>query len=68
MRRRIGGPWPRVAIWHGTDDDVVHPDNAEASALQWIDLHEVALDPTRDVTSLPGTIISGPGAIPAIKM
>ena len=45
------GPWPRLAIWHGTDDAVVHPANAEASALQWIDLHEVTLDPTRDVTS-----------------
>lgn len=35
------GPFPRVAIWHGTADTTVVPANADALAAQWVALHGV---------------------------
>lgn len=32
-------PWPRVSIWHGAADTVVHPDNGTCLADQWLGLH-----------------------------
>jgi poly(hydroxyalkanoate) depolymerase family esterase len=29
------GPWPRVSIWHGTNDTTVHEANSRASLAQW---------------------------------
>nr|WP_312863396.1 PHB depolymerase family esterase [Spinactinospora alkalitolerans] len=47
------GPWPRVAIWHGTADHTVVPANAEESRDQWTDVH--GADQTPDSTAdLPG--------------
>jgi poly(3-hydroxybutyrate) depolymerase len=37
------GPWPTVAIWHGTADMVVSPDNAGAILRQWQEIR--GLDP-----------------------
>lgn len=45
------GPWPRLSIWHGTLDAVVRPANAEASVLQWADVHGVPVAPSNDETS-----------------
>ncbi len=45
------GPWPRLSIWHGTQDTIVRPVNAEASVLQWADVHGVPLTPSSDGTS-----------------
>ncbi len=45
------GRWPRVAIWHGTDDNIVRIANAEASLLQWTNVHGLAEAPTRDTTT-----------------
>lgn len=42
------GPWPRLSIWHGGLDGVVHPANADASVSQWTNLHDVKLHPSRD--------------------
>ncbi|MBC9175648.1 extracellular catalytic domain type 1 short-chain-length polyhydroxyalkanoate depolymerase [Pseudoroseomonas ludipueritiae] len=39
---RHSGPWPRVAVWHGDADSTVHPDNAQESVKQWLDLHGLA--------------------------
>ena len=33
------GPWPSVAIWHGTDDRVVRPINAGELVKQWTNVH-----------------------------
>jgi poly(hydroxyalkanoate) depolymerase family esterase len=33
------GPFPRLSIYHGTDDDVVSPNNAAELVKQWTDLH-----------------------------
>jgi poly(hydroxyalkanoate) depolymerase family esterase len=44
------GPWPRLSIWHGTQDTIVRPVNAEASVLQWVDVHGVSVTPSSDET------------------
>ncbi|WP_159945288.1 extracellular catalytic domain type 1 short-chain-length polyhydroxyalkanoate depolymerase [Nocardiopsis sp. FR6] len=47
------GPWPRVAVWHGTSDTTVVPANGTASVSQWADVH--GLSGTPDSTErLPG--------------
>ncbi len=40
------GPWPRLSLWHGGADNVVHPANAEALIDQWSDLHRLTQRPT----------------------
>ena len=35
------GPWPRLSVWHGSADRVVHPDNADEIVKQWLDLHRL---------------------------
>ena len=44
------GPWPRLSIWHGTQDTIVRAANAEASVLQWADVHDVPVTPSNDRT------------------
>ena len=39
---RHAGPWPAVAIWHGTADSVVSPSNADAIARQWKEIHRLS--------------------------
>ncbi len=39
--------WPRVMIWHGLADKVVHPLNAVALASQWADLHQIPPERTK---------------------
>ena len=45
------GPWPRLSVWHGTQDTIVRAVNAEASVLQWADVHGVPVTPSSDETS-----------------
>ena len=33
------GPWPKLSVWHGSDDRTVHPGNADEIVKQWLDLH-----------------------------
>lgn len=33
------GPWPRVSVWYGAADKVVHPNNGAHVAAQWLDVH-----------------------------
>jgi poly(hydroxyalkanoate) depolymerase family esterase len=37
------GPWPKISIWHGTDDRTVTPINAGELAKQWTDVHGLRL-------------------------
>jgi feruloyl esterase len=39
------GPWPKVSVWHGDADTTVKPDNGEAVALQWSNVHGLPLQP-----------------------
>ncbi|MBN8942156.1 MAG: PHB depolymerase family esterase [Rhizobiales bacterium] len=42
------GPWPRVSIWHGTDDPTVRLVNAHELVKQWTNVHGiVSLEPAR---------------------
>ena len=36
---RHRGPWPRLSVWHGSEDRTVHPGNADEIVKQWLDLH-----------------------------
>ncbi len=39
------GPWPKISVWHGDADTTVKPDNGEAVALQWANVHGLPLQP-----------------------
>lgn len=49
----IGGRIPRVAIWHGDADTVVHASNADDIASQWAWTHGLAVEPD-ETLNLPG--------------
>ncbi len=38
------GPWPRVAIWHGTRDTIVDQANGSAGVEQWRRIHEIPVE------------------------
>jgi hypothetical protein len=40
------GPWPRIAIWHGSADQTVVPSNAQSIAAQWRAVHNLDELPT----------------------
>ena len=42
------GPWPRLAVWHGTGDTIVNPVNAEASIQQALNLQGLREAPDAD--------------------
>ncbi|CAH0348646.1 PHB depolymerase family esterase [soil metagenome] len=47
------GPWPRIAVWHGTADATVNSANADAILAQWISVHGV------DATPATTNVIAG---------
>lgn len=47
-----GGPWPRVAVWHGDNDPTVAKKNADELRDQWTAVH--GLDQSPDRTSTIG--------------
>jgi len=40
------GPWPRISIWHGSEDGTVSPDNVEAIVEQWRCIHDLSKRPS----------------------
>jgi poly(hydroxyalkanoate) depolymerase family esterase len=52
------GPYPRVAIWHGTSDSTVVPKNATNSRDQWTNVRGVSQTPTSTATLTGGTSLS----------
>ena len=50
VRRASGlaGPWPDVAVWHGTVDGTVKPINAGEIVKQWTDVHGVGAATPRE--------------------
>jgi poly(hydroxyalkanoate) depolymerase family esterase len=36
------GPWPTVAVWHGSADTTVNPANAEIIIEQWLNVHGIS--------------------------
>ncbi|MCB9594564.1 MAG: PHB depolymerase family esterase [Sandaracinaceae bacterium] len=59
-----GGPWPRLSVWHGTNDGVVSPNNQRELLEQWTALHGLAATPdaTETVDGYPRSTFGG-GAI-----
>jgi poly(hydroxyalkanoate) depolymerase family esterase len=47
------GPWPTVSVWHGSNDRIVVPSNADAIIAQWREVHEVEVAPST-VTTVDG--------------
>jgi poly(hydroxyalkanoate) depolymerase family esterase len=39
------GPWPRLSVWHGSADRVVHPGNSNEIVKQWLDVHHLPQAP-----------------------
>jgi poly(hydroxyalkanoate) depolymerase family esterase len=39
------GPWPRLSVWHGSADRIVHPGNSNEIVKQWLDLHHLPAAP-----------------------
>lgn len=39
------GSWPAISVWHGTEDTVVSPSNAEAILQQWREVLELSPEP-----------------------
>ncbi|RKT02414.1 poly(hydroxyalkanoate) depolymerase family esterase [Streptomyces sp. 3211.6] len=48
-----GGPWPRVAVWHGDRDTTVVPANADELRDQWTAVHGLGQVPDRTSTIGP---------------
>ncbi|MGQ0681291.1 extracellular catalytic domain type 1 short-chain-length polyhydroxyalkanoate depolymerase [Bradyrhizobium sp.] len=44
------GPWPRLSVWHGSEDRTVHPGNADEIVKQWLDLHGLPEAPMSEST------------------
>jgi poly(3-hydroxybutyrate) depolymerase len=44
------GPWPRLSVWHGSEDRTVHPGNADEIVKQWLDLHGLPEAPMSEAT------------------
>jgi feruloyl esterase len=40
-----GGTWPKISVWHGMADAIVHPGNMEDALKQWSDVHGVGVRP-----------------------
>ncbi|MCA1665486.1 MAG: PHB depolymerase family esterase, partial [Myxococcales bacterium] len=48
------GPWPRIAIWQGTKDSVVSPNNQTELMKQWTNVQGIAQTPTMSDTVATG--------------
>jgi len=48
------GPWPRMQLWHGTNDFVVSYSELEEEIKQWTNVHGLSQTPTSTDTPQPG--------------
>ena len=42
---RYTGPWPKISVWHGTEDTIVKPSNADDIVQQWVEAHGLKQEP-----------------------
>jgi poly(hydroxyalkanoate) depolymerase family esterase len=45
---RHTGPWPKISVWHGSEDAVVKPSNADGILRQWINVHGLPAHPSHE--------------------
>ena len=45
------GSWPRLSVWHGDSDPIVHPQNTENIVEQWCNLHGLSIAPASDAVN-----------------
>ena len=43
---RHRGPWPKISVWHGTNDPIVKPSNGEDIIRQWTNVHGLSDSPS----------------------
>jgi hypothetical protein len=43
---RHRGPWPKISVWHGTNDPIVKPSNGEDIIRQWTNVHRLSGGPS----------------------
>jgi feruloyl esterase len=48
--------WPRIAIWTGTSDQTVNPQNSDALVKQWTGVHGLSLTATSSTTYASATV------------
>ena len=53
------GPWPRMSVWHGSEDLTVNPANANEIVKQWLDVHGLPAAPMAG----GGRWLSAPGVV-----
>ncbi|MGY8668566.1 PHB depolymerase family esterase [Bradyrhizobium sp. UFLA05-109] len=44
---RHRGPWPKISVWHGTNDPIVRPSNGEDIIRQWANVQGLSESPSR---------------------
>jgi poly(hydroxyalkanoate) depolymerase family esterase len=52
---RHRGPWPKISVWHGTDDPIVKPSNSEDIIRQWTNVHGLSESPSHQEFIESGT-------------
>lgn len=63
------GAWPRVSIWHGTEDATVRLANAHELVKQWTDVHGLgAAEPERDLGDGHERLIWAGGKGPLVEL
>lgn len=63
------GPFPRVSIWHGSEDTTVNPANAKAEMQQWTNVHGIQSTPSAQdiVKGYPRQIFKDPSGKVAVE-
>lgn len=63
------GPWPRIAVWHGSADTIVAASNGDDVAAQWRHVHGLLPTPDRvdTVDGYPHRIWLGPDGAPLVE-
>lgn len=64
------GPWPRMQIWHGTNDDILQYPNFGEQIDQWTNVHGLSQTPDQSDTPQPNwnrTRYGGTGSQAAVE-
>ncbi|MCA9678372.1 MAG: PHB depolymerase family esterase, partial [Myxococcales bacterium] len=61
------GPWPRVAIWHGSTDTTVDPAAARESMEQWTAVHGVTAAPEVETVGDASHEVYRVGGVPVVE-